>query len=105
MTRIRRVESERDQEKLLDEFMTKGYKIKQQSKYSAKVKEKDWGSPPVHGFVFLFSFLAAAMLFDAAGLSGSGAWLAALLANLTYAAYSWVTSEVVIIKVDKSDAE
>lgn len=106
MTRIRRVESERQQEKLVDEFVTKGYKIDQQSQYSAKVKEKDWGSVPVHGFVALFTFLAAAILFDAAGASAGGVWLVVIIANITYAAYSWFTSEEIIIKVDEqADAE
>lgn len=106
MTRIRRVESEREQEKVVDEFVTKGYKINQQSQYSAKVKEKDWGSAPVHGFVFFFTFIVAAVLFDAAGASSGGVWLVAILANVTYAAYSWFTSEEIIIKVDEEvDAE
>lgn len=106
MTRIRRVESEREQEKLVDEFVTKGYKIDQQSQYSAKVKEKDWGSAPIHGFVFLFTFVMAAVLFDAAGASAGGVWLVAILANVVYATYSWFTSEEIIIKVDEgADAE
>lgn len=103
MARIRRVESEREQEKLVDEFITKGYKIDQQGQYATKVKEKDWGSAPIHGFVFLFAFLVAAVLFDAAGLAAGGVWVVAILANVTYAAYSWFTSEELIIKVDESD--
>lgn len=103
MTRIRRVESEREREKLVDEFMTKGYKIQQQSQYSAKVKEKDWGSAPVHVFVFIFSFLGAALLLGAAGASGGGAWVVAVLANVVYAVYSWFSSEEVVIKVDSPE--
>lgn len=106
MTRIRRVESEREQEKLVDEFVTKGYKIDEQGQYSAKVKEKDWGSTPVHGFVFLFTFLGAAVLFDAAGASPGAVWVVAILANVIYAAYSRFTSEEIVIKVDEeADAE
>lgn len=101
MTRIRRVESEREQEKLVDEFVTKGYKINEQGQYSAKVKEKDWGSAPVHGFVFLFTFLAAAVLLDAAGASGGAVWVVAIIANVIYATYSWFTSEEIVIKVDE----
>lgn len=105
MTRIRRVESEREQEKLVDEFITKGYKIDEQGQYSTKVKEKDWGSAPVHAFVFLFSFLAGAVLLDAAVGSGGAAWVIAVLAIVTYAAYSRFTSEEIVIKVDADDAE
>lgn len=100
MTRIRRVESVRKQEQLIDEFITRGYKVKQQGQYSAKVKEKDWGSLPVHGFIFLFVFIAAAVVFDAAGVSTSGVWVSAILANVAYAAYSRVTGEEVVIKVE-----
>lgn len=101
MPRIRRVESERDQEKLVDEFLTKGYKLKEQGQYSAKVKEKDWGRAPVHGFVFLFTFLVAAVLFQSAGLSSGGVWIVTILANVTYAVYSWFTSEEIVIKVNE----
>lgn len=101
MTRIRRVESAREKEKLVDEFVTKGYKIQQQSQYTAKVKEKDLGSAPVHGFVFLFSLLAASVVLDAAGVGGGGAiWVGAFLANGTYALYSWFTSEEIMIKLE-----
>lgn len=100
MSRIRRVESERDKERLVDELLTKGYEIKQQGQYSAKVKEKYWGSPPVHVFVFIFTFIAAALLFDAANLPAGGAWVVTFLANVTYAIYCRVTAEEIIIKVD-----
>lgn len=97
------MESERELERVIDDFVTKGYRIEQQSQYSAKVKEKDWGSPPVHGFVFVFTFLVAAVLFDAAEASAGGVWVVAILANVTYAAYSWLTSEEVVVKVDEGD--
>lgn len=99
------MESEREQEKLVDEFVTKGYKIENRGQRSAKVKEKDWGSPPVHVFVFIFSLIAAAVVFDAAGAPSGGAWVVAILANVTYAAYSWFTAEEVIIRVDESTGE
>lgn len=105
MTRIRRVESEREQENLVDEFLTKGYRIERRGQHSAKVKEKDWGNAPVHVFVFLFTLVAAAVLFNAAGVPAGAVWVVAILANITYAAYSWFSSEEVIIKVDKEDTE
>lgn len=99
MTRIRRVESEREKERLVDEFVTKGYKIQEQSQYTAKVKEKDYGSVPVHGFVFVFALLAAAVVLDAAGVGGGGAiWLVAFGANALYLASSWFNSDEVLIK-------
>lgn len=104
MTRIRRVESKREQEKLVDEFLTKGYKIEQQSQYTAKVKEKDWGSPPVHGFVFIFGYIVASVIVGAADLPGGAVWGGVAIANITYAAYSWFTADEIVIKVDEDGA-
>lgn len=103
MARTRHVESECELEELIDEFLTKGYKIQKQSRHSAKVKEKDWGSAPIHGFVFLFTFVGSAVLLDVAGVSAGGVWVVTILANITYAMYSWFTAEEIIIKVDGND--
>lgn len=99
MARTQRVESKREQEKKVDELVTRGFKIKQQSEYTARLKEKDWGDLPIHGFVLIFTFIIAALLFDAANLPSGGVWVAVALANITYAGYSWFTAEEIIIKV------
>lgn len=104
MTRKKRVDSERKMEIRVDDFLTRGYKIKQQGKYSTKMKKKDFGSAPVHGFTFFFSLLGAALFFNAAGLSAGGVWVVAILASLTYAAYSWLAAEEVIITVEEDNA-
>lgn len=103
MTRTQRVESKREQEKKVDELVTRGFKIKQQSEYTARLKQKDWGDLPVHGFVLIFSFIIAALLFDAAELPSGGVWVVVALANITYAGYSWYTAEEVIIKVSENE--
>lgn len=100
MTRTQRVESKKELERSLDDFITRGYKIKKQGEYTARVKEKDWGELPIHGFLFLFTLVAGAVLFDAAGASPGGVWVAVAIANISYAAYSWSTSEEIIIKVN-----
>lgn len=100
MSRIKRVESKREQEKEVDEFRTRGYKIKQQSQYIAKVKEKDWGDPPTHVFIIVLAFVVTALIFNTAGLTAGGVWGIVGLATISYAAYSWYTSEEVIIKVE-----
>lgn len=105
MVRTKRVDSERELEKEVDEFVTRGYKIKQQSQYNARVKEKDYGSAPVHGFILLFSLIGGALLFDAADGPAAGAWVVAFLAVAVYAGYSWVTSDEIIIKVDQNATE
>lgn len=91
-------------EKQVDDFVTMGYTIDQQGQHSTKVKEKDWGSPPVHGFVFFFVLIGAAAGADTIGLPAGGIWGVAILANVTYAAYSRYTAEEVVIKVDGDDA-
>jgi uncharacterized membrane protein YoaK (UPF0700 family) len=105
MPRTRYVESERELERSLDDFITRGYKVKDQGQFSARVKEKDWGSLPVHGFVFLFSFIAGAVVFDAADLGSGGVWVVAILAIVTYAVYSWLTADEVLLKVDEDRAD
>lgn len=104
MPRISRVESVREMERKTDEFVTKGYKIERQSQHTTKVKEKDWGSPPVHAFLALFTFLVAAVLFDAVDVSAGAVWIVTALANATYAGYSWFTAAEVLIKVADEDA-
>lgn len=102
MTRRKRVDSEREMEKSLDEFVTRDYRIIEQGQYSSKVKEKDFGSPPVHVFAFLFVFLGAAVLFGAAGLPSGAVWVVAFGSNAVYLAYSWLTADEVVIVVDES---
>lgn len=99
MTRIRRVESEREMEKSVDEFVTKGYTIKTQSAQSARVKKKDWGSAPVHGFVFFFTLIIAALVISIAEADVGSALLVAIFTNVMYASYNRLTSDEVIIKV------
>lgn len=103
MARIRRVESKREQEKVIDDFLTRGYKIQSQGEFSAKVKDRDFGSAPVHVFIFLFTLIASAVLFDAAGLPAAGVWVVTILANAAYATYSWFTAEEIVIKVTQDD--
>lgn len=100
MARTKRVESDRELEREVDDFKTRGFKIKKQTNKSAKVKDKDWGDMPIHGFVFIFTLVAAAVLLGMANLSSGGAWLFAIIANIIYAAYSWFNANEVVIKVD-----
>lgn len=97
------MESERELERTIDDFMTRGYKVIQRGQYSAKVKEKDWGSAPIHGFVFIFAFIGSAVLLDAAGASAAGVWVVTILANIVYAAYSRFTAEQYLIKFAEGD--
>jgi hypothetical protein len=89
-------------EKSVDEFVTKGYTIKTQSAQSARVKKKDWGSAPVHGFVFFFTLIIAALVtlvISIAEADVGSALLVAIFTNVMYASYNRLTSDEVIIKV------
>jgi hypothetical protein len=106
MTRTKYVPSEKEMEKKVDELVTRGYKIKQQGRQSTRVKEKDWGEIPVHGFLFLFTLLGAAVLFSETNAPSGSVFLVAIAANLIYAAYCWSSAEEVIVKVEnKSDEQ
>lgn len=100
MPRIRRVESERELEKTLDEHITRGYEIEEQGQTSARVKENDWGSPTLHLFVFLFSLILGALLLDVVSQPTEGAWVIAVIANIVFAFYSHQTAEEIVFKVD-----
>lgn len=93
------MESERELEREVDDFKTRGYKIKKQTNKSAKVKNKNWGDIPIHGFIFIFALVASAVLLGMANLSSDVAWLIAIIANIIYATYSWFTASEVLIKV------
>lgn len=92
-------------EKELDEFVTRGYRITEQGQYSTKVKEKDFGSAPVHAFTFFFVLIGAVFVIDAAGLPDATPWVVAFGANAIYLAYSWLSAEEVVIMVDQETEE
>lgn len=103
MARTKRVDSEKELEREVDDFTTRGFKIQQQSNQSARVKDTDWGDSVTHVFIFFFTLLGGAFLVDAVSGPAAAIWIIAFLANVVYAAYSRVTAEEVIIKVNISD--
>lgn len=88
-------------ERKVDDYLTRGYRIKQQGEYSTRMKEKDFGSGPVYGFTFLFSLIGSAFIFSAADLPSEGIWVIAIGAIIAYGIYSWMTAEEVIISVQE----
>lgn len=83
MARIRRVDDRKEMERLIDEFITQGYKVKSQGELSAMVKKKDFGSGGMHLIVFIFL-----------------GWWTLLIANAVYAAYKYFTADEVQIKIE-----
>lgn len=102
MVRTRRVESKKEMERVVDDLQTEGYKIKKRGEYSVKVKSVERGDVPTHGFLFLFTLISVAILFDVIGLPPGAVWIVALGANSTYAAYSWYNAKEIVIKVDQN---
>jgi hypothetical protein len=48
MARIRRVDDRKEMEKVIDDFITQGYKVKSQGERSTMMKDKDFGSGGMH---------------------------------------------------------
>lgn len=88
MSRIRRVTDEREMERLIDEFITRGYTIKKQGQYSAQLKKKDWGGVFNH-------FIIATLTI----------WWTFGLGNFLFAVYKRYTAEEVTIKIDGIDSD
>lgn len=84
MARIRRVDDQKEMEKVIDDFITQGYKIKSQGERSTMMKEKDWGSGAMHVIVLIFL-----------------GWWTLGIANALYAAYAYWTSEEVKIQIEE----
>lgn len=82
MARIRRVDDQREMEKVIDDFVTQGYKIKSQGERTAMMKKKNFGSVGVHILILIFV-----------------GWWTLGIANAVYAAYKYFTADEVQIKV------
>lgn len=85
MSRVRRVADQREMEHSIDEFITRGYKIKSEGESSTRLKKRDLGDAITH--VILIA------------LTG---WWTFGLSNALYAAYRYANAEEVIIKIDES---
>lgn len=84
MARVRRVEDKREMEKVIDDFVTQGYNIKNQGERSTLMKKKTWGTGGMHVVVALLTI-----------------WWTFGIGNATYAIYKYMTAEEVQIKVDE----
>lgn len=82
MTRQRTVQSRKELEDMVDEYVEKGYKVKRSTPEEAIVKERTVGSWIIHILLLIFTI-------------GFG--------NLIYLVYSWVTADTVEINVASAD--
>lgn len=88
MARIRRVDSQKEMERVVDDFITKGYQIKKEGERSTLVKKKTWGSGGMHVVVAVLTL-----------------WWTLGLGNAAYAVYKYMTAEEVQIKIEDYDDE
>lgn len=82
MPRIRHVDDKIELEKLIDDFVVSGYRIKAQEPSSVLMKKKDWGSGELHLLIFVFL-----------------GWWTLGIANAVYAIYARYTADEVQIKI------
>lgn len=83
MARVRRVEDQREMEQVIEDFLTRGYKIKNEGQNSTMVKKNTWGSGTGH-------IVVAALTI----------WWTLGIGNVIYAIYKNRTAEEVQIKVE-----
>lgn len=88
MARIRRVDDSREMEKVVDDFITQGFKVKQQGERSTMMKKHTWGSGSGH-------IVVAALTI----------WWTLGIGNIAYAIYKHYTSDEVQIKVEGEEGE
>jgi len=79
MVRTRTVNTRDELEKVVDEYVEKGYKVKNSSQESATVKERTVGSWLIHLLLLIFTV-------------GLG--------NIVYLLYSWATADTVEINLE-----
>lgn len=101
MARIRQVSSPEERERLVDDLLTRGYRIERRTQSSIKLKATDYGEAIHHIFLFFAALLVGALVFDLLGLPAGSVWLVAILSNVCYAGHSWFTAEEIVIKLEQ----
>jgi hypothetical protein len=80
--RIRNVESKREFESAVDEYITRGYSVKSLGEDTAKLKDAQYGGIIAHLVIFV--------LFG---------WWTLFVANVLYAAFSYSRGDEVLVKM------
>ena len=84
MPLIRRVESRKEMERTVEDFLTRGYKIKDEGQESMMLKKKNWGTGGMHVVIAVLTI-----------------WWTLGLGNVAYAIYKYLTAEEVQVKVEE----
>lgn len=88
MSRIRRTDNRKEYERVIDDYITQGYKVKSRGEESTRLRESNYGSIVAHILIFIIF-----------------GWWTLGLANLLYLAYKYWTSEEVIVKIGYPDID
>ena len=88
MSRLRRVETQQEFERVVDDYITQGYKVKSRGQASAQLHEADYGTVVAHILIFVFF-----------------GWWTLGLANLIYLGYKYWSSESVTVKLDNDSPQ
>jgi hypothetical protein len=81
--RLRKAQTTQEMERVVDDLITQGYKVKSRGERSVKMKHEEYGSLMAHIIIFV--------LFG---------WWTIFIANVLYAAYKYVTGDEVLIQLD-----
>jgi hypothetical protein len=84
MARVRRVDNQKEMERTIEDFLTRGYKVKEKGKQSTMLKKKTWGSGGMHIVIAVLTV-----------------WWSIGLGNVAYAIYKYLTAEEVQIKIQE----
>lgn len=84
MSRLRRVDNRQEFERVIDDYITQGYKVKSRGEMSAQLKEKDYGSLGAHAVIFIIF-----------------GWWTLFVANVIYAAIKYSGADSVTVKINQ----
>jgi hypothetical protein len=73
-------------ERVVEDFLTRGYKLKDEGQQSTMVKKKTWGSGGMHIVVAVLTI-----------------WWTFGLGNVAYAVYKYLSAEEVQIKIEPDE--
>lgn len=105
--RLRRVTSKKEMENLVDDFITQGFQVIEQTDGAVLVRRKTWGTTGGHTFWALMMFLPSICTGVALRKAGGDTlwaylivWFTIGLGNLAYALVAHATAEQILLKLD-----
>jgi hypothetical protein len=84
VSRIRKVQTQREHDNLVDDYVTQGFATIEQGESSTMMRQKSWGSFIGHTIVAVLTI-----------------WWTLGLGNLTYALIAHYAAEKILVKIDR----